>query len=200
MDEQTSGVVQASAREVTQQPIENNPSTQQTQNKSRRRFALVVMFVVLLWAFWRNVAPMFVTQQQVYSYLDESCTQLRNLRAAKVDDASWDSFRQRTLTKLATFIPKLEKDADVSDPASLSLLAVSRDYLPTLLKAENRFSNETESRMNQHLAIARQAMSQESPTAISAEFWMMVFGSLNAGIVLWAGMFVAKKLLVRVAR
>ena len=166
------------------------------------RLATLLRCVILLvGVFWWNVAAMLVTQQQVFSYLDATFSELKSLRSENVDDKAWQQFRQSSLTKLTAFVPKLEKDADVSDPASLSLLAVSCDYLPKLLNEESRFSDELEYNITWHLDVARLAISQDAGRAkgISPEFWMLLLVSLNAGLLLYVVLFVAKKLTIKSA-
>ena len=165
-----------------------------------RRTTQLPAIVILIGIFWWNVAAMFVSQQQVYSCLDETFTQLKSLRSSSVGEESWSRFRESSLTKLSSFVPKLEKEADVSDPASLSLLAVSSDYLPKLLNEESRFSDELEYKITRHLEMARSAISPGTGTVVPMEFWMLLLVSLNAGLVLSVLLFVAKKLLVRGAR
>ena len=80
------------------------------------------------------------------------------------------------------------------------MLTVSSDYLPKLLNEESRFSDELEYKITRHLEMARSAISPGTGTVVPMEFWMLLLVSLNAGLVLWAVLFVAKKLLVRAAR
>jgi hypothetical protein len=165
-----------------------------------RRVIQLLAIVILIGIFWWIVSPMFVTQQRVYSSLDEIFTELKSLRSSSVNEESWSRFRERSLTRLYSFVPKLEKEADVSDPASLSLLAVTSDYLPKLLIEKSRYSDELEYKITWHLDVARSAISRNAATVVPPEFWMLLLVSLNVGIVLWFVMFAAKKLLVKAAR
>ena len=200
MAERTPVASQESPLEVTVPPAETSgPRDNAAKGVNRRitKLMAILILIGMIGIFWWNVSPMFVTQQQVLSSLQEAIAELRNLRAAEVDDETWDQFRQRTLTKLSSYVPKLEQDADVSDPASLSLLGVSRDYLPQLLTQESRFSEELDSKISRHLAVAQQVISQGTTTGVPTEFWMLVLVSLNTGLVIGAIWIIAKKMLFR---
>jgi hypothetical protein len=164
---------------------------------SRRRVTQTIGIAILIVIVWWNVSAMFVTQQQVYSCLDETFTEFRNMRSAEIDDDAWNRFRQRSLAKLSSFVPRLEQEADVSDPASLSLLAVSRDYLPALLKEQSRSSTDMEYKIRTHLEVARRAISQGTAPGVTTDFWTLLFVSLNLGLVSGAVWFIAQKFLFR---
>ena len=51
-----------------------------------RRVIQLLAIVILVGIFWWIVSPMFVTQQHVYSCLDETFTQLKGLRSSSVDE------------------------------------------------------------------------------------------------------------------
>lgn len=150
---------------------------------SNRRVSQPIAIAVLIGIFYWIVSPMFVTQNQVYATLDQTFTEFIRLRSEASDEALWDRFRQRSLQKLTSFVPKLETDADVSDPASLSLLAVSRDYLPRLLNEQSRSSDEMEYKIRKHLKVAKTNLGSGGQSRAKSDFSMLLLISLNLGLV-----------------
>lgn len=167
---------------------------------SNRRVSQTIAIAVLVGTFYWIVSPMFVTQNQVYSTLDQTFTEFMRLRSEATDEASWDRFRQHSLRKLTSFVPRLEGAADVSDPASLSLLAVARDYLPRLLNEQNRISDEMEFKIRKHLEIAKVNLGSGRQTASKTEFSLILLISLNLGLVCAGIWFFARDRVIKAAQ
>ncbi len=132
---------------------------------------------------YQQLAAFWATQQQCYSVLEQTYNELKELRSSDPGDADWNAFRDRSLGKLSDFVPKLEVHADVSDPASLSLLAVTRDYLPNLLREESRSSTEWERKIESHMNTAQRVLTvnrvNDSASGQAADIWAMAFVAFN---------------------
>lgn len=166
---------------------------------ANRRVSQTIAIAVLVGTFYWIVSPMFVTQNQVYSTLDLTFTEFMRLRSDSSDEASFDRFRQHSLRKLNSFVPRLEGAADVSDPASLSLLAVARDYLPRLLNEQSRTSDEMEFKIRKHLEIAKANLVSGQQTASKPEFSLLLLISLNLGLVCAGIWFFARDRVIKAA-
>ncbi|MEZ6132667.1 MAG: DUF4339 domain-containing protein [Planctomycetaceae bacterium] len=160
---------------------------------SNRKVAQTLTIAGLTGIFVWQVSSMFVTQRQVLTVLNQTFNELQELRSTEVAADEWDQFRNRSVSTLRSFVPKLESSADISDPASLSLLAVTRDYLPKLLSEESRSSAEMEMKIRRHLETAESTLTSGEPT-VPSEFWTLLMLSLNLGLVGSAIWFFAKNL------
>jgi len=147
------------------------------------RVVSLTILVILVATGYRQLTALWATQQQCYNVLEQTYNELKELRSSDPGDADWNAFRDRSLGKLMAFVPKLEIQADVSDPASLSLLAVARDYLPNLLREESRSSAEWERKIESHMNTAQRVLTvnreNDSASGQAADIWAMAFVAFN---------------------
>ncbi len=118
-----------------------------------------------------QVADSLITQRQVYADLAEMFAKLKELRSKDVDPASWEAFQKQSEEKLATLLPKLNRDAVKLDSVSMSLLRVGRDYLPRLLKDAKPLTTKTAKDAETHLTVVKFELQKQSSPGQQWDFW-----------------------------
>ena len=177
------------------------PGVRRLSAIARLRIVMLTILAILAVTGSRQLNSLWATQQQCYDFLEQTYNELKELRARDASEMDWNAFRDRSLSNLDTLVPKLEVEADVSDPTSLSLLAVTRDYLPNLLREQSRSSAEWEQKIESHMDTAQMVLTfdPENDTASgkARDIWAMVFVTVNyllAASLLWfLGTFIFKR-------
>lgn len=151
--------------------------------------AVVLLVVLLIPKFSISL----VTQREVYSSLDQTFSELKDLRSRNVDLSTWQEFKQRSIGRLNELEPQLEKKANSSDKASMSLLWIARDYLPRLLEDQRGASPETEQKIESHLEIVQHAIRQSSQSGEPWDVWTMAIVGMDVLGALAAVVYFGKK-------
>lgn len=152
----------------------------------RSRIAWAASAVLLVALMFPRISASLVSQEQVFSTLENTYTELKDLRAQDVDEQTWYEFQMRSSQTLAKLVPQLEKHADVNDKNSMSLLWIARDYLPASLIDPKTPSVDTEDKVEAHLAVVHGAIQQAVRTQATWDIWttsivgLDIFGALAA--------------------
>jgi len=152
----------------------------------RSRIAWAAAGVLLVALLFPRISASLVSQEQVFSTLENTYTELKDLRTQDVDEQTWDEFQLRSSHTLAKLVPQLEKHADVNDKNSMSLLWIARDYLPASLIDPKTPSVDTENKVEAHLAVVHGAIQQAVRTQATWDIWttsivgLDIFGALAA--------------------
>ena len=119
-----------------------------------------------------GIADLFLTRQVVYSRLAETFAGLKELRSKNVDPQTRTAIQQRSQKSLDALLPKLNRTADTSDPSSISLLWIARDYIPQMLAQKDNASTDVENKIQYHLKRIKSVIElnpiQNQPWSISA--------------------------------
>jgi hypothetical protein len=113
------------------------------------------MFVLAVAALSPVILPLifdlFLTRSVIHARLAETFAQVKDLRENDVTPEAWTAMQQRSQKTLDEVLPKLARTASSSDPASLSLLWIARDYLPRILAKKEVAPADIETKIQYHL-------------------------------------------------
>ena len=131
------------------------------------RIALASMIVLLAILLVSKVEISWVPQRQIHSEIVQIWTEYKELRVQPVDKKTWTEFCERSNGKLAGFVPQLKQNARSSDPPSMALLRIAKDYLPGLLNDPKKLSAETEQKIEAQLWVIDSALKKSSEPGVS---------------------------------
>lgn len=159
--------------------------------KSRSAWAVacLLLFVLLI----PRISAALMTQSQVLSSLEETFNEWERLQTSNVDESTWKEFQQRASSKLAKLVPQLERNADVNDKGSMSLLWIARDYLPALLNDPKTSADSIESKIKTHIGNFHLAQQQVIQPREAWDLWTMSIVGVDALGVLAAALYFGRK-------
>ncbi len=130
-----------------------------------------------------------ISQQDAHSTLRRMVHDFRSLRDTHADAIQWDEFNRRTREELAVIVPQLEASARVEDPASLQLLWISRDYLPSILSEARTAPNLAEQQLDAQFAGLADKLEHRQTTSVVFEGAAIGIIGLDALILLAGGVW-----------
>jgi len=159
--------------------------------KSRIVWTAVCLLLVVLSI--PRISASLVTQGQVLSTLEQTYSEFKDLQARKADQETWKEFQQRSTKTLAKLTPQLEKNANVEDKVSMSLMWMARDYFPELLNGQADSTTKTEQKIELHFATINDALRQAKLKEKEWDTWTMSIVGIDVLGVLAALLFFARK-------
>ena len=155
--------------------------------KSRIAWAGVGLLLVVLSI--PRISASLVTQGQVLSTLEQTYSEFKDLQAREVDQETWKEFQHRSAKTLEKLTPQLQKNANVEDKISMSLMWMTRDYFPALLNGLEDSTTELESKIELHFATIKDALRQASLKQEKWDSWTISIVGLDVVGVLAALMY-----------
>jgi hypothetical protein len=118
----------------------------------------VLLLVIFAPPLVARISAYAQTKRQIYTNMAEIFDEAKTLRSRPDETELWNEFRERTEAELAVLVPRLKRDAKITDKASMSLLWLGRDYLPSLLRDKTGNTADIEQRITAHLEVASAAL------------------------------------------
>jgi hypothetical protein len=123
------------------------------RTKVGRATLIALAFVLMIPLLMPRISEMFLTQSVIHTRLKYCFDELIELRTKDVNVDALMVVQKRTQKLLDAVLPKIARMASTSDPASMSLLWVARDYLPKMMAEMNSEPSDTEQKIRTHLRI-----------------------------------------------
>jgi hypothetical protein len=167
----------------------------------KSKIAWAVAAVILVAASIPLMSPIvsetFLSQQEIYARLSDTYARLKEIRSKDTKPDNWDEIREQAQSTVKAMLPKVRRMARTSDPVALSLLWITRDYLPELLAAQDGPAAQIEEKIQTHLARVERTFSQPKPHAESWDTMMIVMVALDVIGACAAVAYFSKDLLQR---
>ena len=126
---------------------------------------LVALLITLLRPY---ASETFMTQTEIYTHLTDTFARLKELHSSDSESVDRELIRAQSRKTLAALLPKVQRSARSSDPVTLSLLWITRDYLPELLAAQDDAFTQIEEKIQTHLLMIEAAFKKAQS---SGESW-----------------------------
>ena len=145
--------------------------------------SLLVLLLVLLAP---RLSGMFTSQADAYEVLHRIWNEAKQKQSDVVPSDSWMEYQSRSKEQIAKLIPILKQKANVNDPASISLLWIARDYLPTVLQGPPNIEADLARKIDRHFSDIELNLRRNARTPPPYDWWMPIVVGFDAVLMLAA--------------